>query len=225
MKSLVFDSSTVINLALNNLLWILEPLKKKFNGEFYITPEVKKEVIDTPFQMKRFKLESLQISNEINKGNLKIYTENLSSEINELQIIANELLTVKKQPLKLIDIGEMSALVLARKINADALVIDERTTKLLVESPETLANIFKEKLHQEVTIDISKLKILKQKYSQIKVIRSTELGVVAYEMGILNNYMPQGNKKDILDAVLWGFRMKGCAISEKEMQEIMNLEK
>lgn len=225
MKALVFDSSTVINLALNNLLWILEPLKKKFGGEFYITPDVKKEVIDTPFQMKRFKLESMQISNEINKGNLKIYTENITEEINEFKIIANELLTVKKQPLKLVDIGEISSLVVARKINAEALVVDERTTKLLIESPETLANIFKEKLHEEVTIDLSKLKVLKQKYSQIKVIRSTELGVVAYEMGILNNYLPQGNKKEILDAVLWGLRLKGCAISEKEMQEIMSLEK
>lgn len=225
MKVIIFDSSTVINLALNNLLWILEPLRIQYGGDFYITESVKKEVIDTPFKIKRFKLESMQIMNEITKGNIKISKENLSAEMEELKFLANELLIVKNQHMKIIDEGEISALVLAKKINADALAIDERTTKILIESPETLVKFFGEKLHTEVNIDTSKLKILKQKYSGVKVLRSTELGVIAYEMGILNNYMPQGNKKEILDAVLWGMRLKGCAISEKEMQEILNLEK
>ena len=45
-KALIFDSSTIITLALNNMINILEPLKKSFNGEFLITPYVKKEIID-----------------------------------------------------------------------------------------------------------------------------------------------------------------------------------
>ena len=35
-KALIFDSGAIITLALNNLLYILKPLKKEFGGEFYI---------------------------------------------------------------------------------------------------------------------------------------------------------------------------------------------
>lgn len=52
MKALIFDSSSIITLALNDLLYILEPLKAKFKGEFYITEDVKREVIDRPFREK-----------------------------------------------------------------------------------------------------------------------------------------------------------------------------
>ena len=55
MKSLVFDSSTIITLAMNNLLSLLKPLKEKFQGEFYIPLSVKEEIIDVPFRSKKFK--------------------------------------------------------------------------------------------------------------------------------------------------------------------------
>ena len=61
MKSLAIDSSSIISLATNSLLWILEPLKKQFQGDFYITDSVKQEVINRPLSTKRFKLEALMI--------------------------------------------------------------------------------------------------------------------------------------------------------------------
>ena len=91
MKAIIFDSSTIINLAMNNLLWVLKPLKDIYKGEFYITNNIKKEIIDRPFNIKRFKLESIQIKNEIKKGIIKIYPEDLSKETQELSNVANKI--------------------------------------------------------------------------------------------------------------------------------------
>ncbi len=228
MRAIIFDSSTIISLALNNFLWILQPLKEKYQGEFYITESIKKEIIDRPFQIKRFKLESIQISNELNKGTLKVYTEqDLTKEIQELDTIANHIFQGKNNFLKIIDEGELTALALAKKINAQALVIDERTTRLLIESPASLNSLFRKKFNEDIKIDQKNLKQFKQMVGNIPIIRSVELSIAAYELGILDNYLPQKNqqtKRDLLDALLWSMRFKGCAISEKEMQEILKEE-
>lgn len=228
MKAIILDSSSIISLALNNLLWILEPLKNKYGGEFYITESIRKEIIDRPFKIKRFKLESIQIQNEINKGTLKVYKEqDLTKEIQQLNEIVNKTFLRGKNFLKIIDEGELTALVLAKKINAEALVIDERTTRLLIESPQNLNKIFKKKFLDNIQVETKNLKKCKEKLARIPIIRSVELSMMAYEMGILDNYIPQKtyqNKKDLIDALLWSMRFKGCAISEKEMQEILKEE-
>ena len=41
MKALVFDSSAIISLATNNLLWTVKHLKEKFGGEFILPASVK----------------------------------------------------------------------------------------------------------------------------------------------------------------------------------------
>ena len=41
MKALVFDSGSIISLVLDNLGWILKPLRLKFNGDFYIKITIK----------------------------------------------------------------------------------------------------------------------------------------------------------------------------------------
>ncbi len=227
MKSIIFDSSTIISLAMNNLLWILQPLKEIYKGEFFITESIKKEIIDRPFHIKRFKLESIQISNEIERGVIKIYSGDLSIETKELSEIANKIFYGKNNPLQIIDEGELSALVLGKKINAEALIVDERTTRLLVESPKTLQLIFKGKFKEEIRMDNQKLKEFREKVGNIKILRSVELGVIAYEKGIFNSYLQDTDKqtrKDLLDALLWSMRFKGCSISETEMQEIIEEE-
>lgn len=228
MRSIVFDSSTIINLALNNLLWILAPLKEKYQGEFYITESIKKEIIDRPFQIKRFKLEAIQISNELEKGVLKVYKdEDLTRENEELNELVNKIFLGRKKYLKIIDEGELTALVLAKKVNAQALVIDERTTRLLMEAPGALSTLFHNKLKENIKIEQKNLKLFKKSYGDIPIIRSVELGIAAYELGILNQYLPKKDaqaRKDLLDALLWSMRFKGCAVSEKEMQEILQEE-
>ena len=65
MKYLVFDSSSLITLAMNNLIWVLEPLKKKYKGDFCISTSVRNEILDTPLKGKKFKLEAMQLITEV----------------------------------------------------------------------------------------------------------------------------------------------------------------
>lgn len=226
MKALVFDSSTIISLALNNLLWILKPLKEKYKGEFYITQEIKEEIIDVPIKSKKFKLEALQIQEILEQGIFKIHPEHLLEKEESLKQIVNQIFFVKDNYMTIIDRGELSALVLAKEIEAEAIVIDERTTRLMVENPQLLTSIFKNKLHTKIKINDKNLNEFTKDFSNIKIIRSVELSTIAYEFGILNKYISSktDNKKDILEAVIWGMRFKGCSISDDEINEILKIE-
>src|SRR3989339_864796 len=227
MKAIIFDSSTIINLALNNLLWILQPLKEKYKGEFYITESIKKEIIDRPFQIKRFKLEAIQISKEIEKGVLKVYQEqDLGREIEELNMIANRIFIGKKNNyLKIIDEGELTALVLAKKIHAEALVIDERTTRLLIEAPNDLNNIFKSKFKENIKMDQKNLKLFKENIGALPIIRSVEIGVAAYELGILDSYLLKWDKqarKDLLAYPILGDNYREFLVHMRLLQFLLN---
>src|SRR3989338_3933420 len=71
-KDLIFDSGSLISLSINGLLEELKKLKKIFNGEFIITKEVKKEVVDNPIKIKMYELEALKIQNLIDEGCLNM---------------------------------------------------------------------------------------------------------------------------------------------------------
>ena len=74
-KAIIFDASTLISLAMNGILDILEELKKVFKGSFLITEDVKKEVIDKPLTITRFKLEALRVKHLLDKGVLELSNE------------------------------------------------------------------------------------------------------------------------------------------------------
>lgn len=229
MKSLIFDSSTIITLSLNNMLWILEPLKKKFNGEFFIPSSVKNEIIDVPLKSKRFKLEALQVSNFVNRGILKIYDDSkYSEEIKRLTQMANSIYTSDGRYVTLLHGGEMGALVLAKNLNSEGLVIDERTARMFLEYPEQMGIMLKNKLHRDVRFDKENIKKFAEEFKKVKVIRSTELGVIAFELGILDEYIRGGKgremKRELLDGFLWGMKLKGCAISVEEINSALKYE-
>src|SRR3989338_8192856 len=72
MKALVLDAGPIISLTMNNLLWILEPLRQKFGGQFLITGEVRNEVVEKPLTIKRFQFEAIQVQGLIDCGTLSI---------------------------------------------------------------------------------------------------------------------------------------------------------
>ncbi len=219
MRSLVFDASTIITLAMNNLLWVLKPLKKQFGGEFYISQSVKREIIDHPLKSKKFKLEAMQVKNVLEAGDLKVNSEFSGAEIADL---VNSLFMARGRFIKIMHDGEIGALVLARNVKSVALVVDERTTRMLVENPESLASVLSRKMHTTVTIDHKKLDKFKKWLGDLKVLRSIELGVVAYELGLLDKY---GDKKNALDALLWAAKLRGCSVSDSEINEVLELVK
>jgi len=90
MKNLIFDSGPIISLAMARLLWILEPLKEKYGGKFYITPAVKRELVEHPLKIRRFEFEALQTYQLIKNNTLKII-DNKAMIINALNEVLDSL--------------------------------------------------------------------------------------------------------------------------------------
>lgn len=219
-KVLVFDTSSVITLSMNNLLGSLGLLKKRFKGDFLISRKVKEELVDKPLRGKKYKLESLQILKEIKQGTLKVYEGNLGGKANEVLNIANRIFRADEY-IRILDLAEVESLILAKELRG-TYVVDERTMRMLVEDVEGLKTILKRKLHRQIFVNEENLELFKEKIKEVKIIRSVELGYVAYSLGLLKE-LDGRYKKELLDGLLWGLKLRGCAVSSEEIKEIENL--
>ena len=228
MKTLFFDTGPLISITMNHILWVLQPLKKQFNGNFFITESVKKELIDKPLKTKRFKLEAIQSLQQINSKVIEVKSVNgIYEKTKELLTFANKCFKCDGNYLTIVQYGEIETLAAVLLLNADAMVIDEKTTRLLIEDPEKLEKNLSHRMHRQITIDDQYLTLFSKAVKGVKLIRSTELVTVAFDLGLLDNYSPNipNAKKELLDALLWGLKLEGCAISEKEIRLISKLEK
>lgn len=221
MKKIILDSGPVITLALNNnLLWLLERATKDYDMHFYITEYVKKELIDNPINTKKFKFEALQVMHLIDKGIINLIEDkNIEKETESLIDLANSCFRTKKRDLTLVHFAEMSAIAAALMYKADAVMIDERTTRYLLEKPKKLNNVLSHKLHTKVDMNKKNLKRLIRIAKPVKFIRSAEFVTVAFEKGLLDCYLPsvKDPKKTLLEALLWGAKLNGCAIATRDL--------
>ena len=218
MKTLILDTGPIISLVTDNLLWILEELKKKFNVDFIIGKTVRTELVENALKTKRFMFEGMFIDSYLKKKVIKLITTDLN---HKLEFYANNIFLAEGQPLQLLHKGEIESLLLCKKLNADALVIDERTTRLLIEDYEKLRQLLEKKLECKIKINKENLDLFLEETKNIKIIRSAELLFIAYENGLFDNYRNSFNKKDLLNGVLWGTKLRGCSISEEEIKTIV----
>lgn len=226
MKNIAFDSGPIISLATNNLLWILEELKKSFKGEFYISENVRKEIVAKPLLTKKFKFEALQVEALIEKGIL--VEKGCSFELSQsLLNTANSVFIVENRPFEIVQRAEMETLAIAIENSSDAAVIDERITRTLVENPKGLANTLSKRLHKKITLNKKQAYQVREFCENITIIRSAELATMAYEKGILNKFLAKipNAKKTLLESILWGVKLNGCALSEEEINRIVRLER
>ncbi len=218
-KALIFDTSSIISLAMNNLLGILPKLKESSGAEFFITPHVRKEAVETPLKIKRFELEALMIQDLLEKGTLEVFSsKHLESKTQEVLQNANSAYSSKGQKIRLIHVGEASCFALAEimKDYQTALVIDERTSRILAEKPENLRELLEKKLHREVDFSESKT----THFEGFNVIRSAELCLIAFKKGYIQ--LPAPPEK-VVDALLFGVKLNGCSISSEEIEEAKRL--
>ncbi len=228
MKTIVFDTGPIISLTMNNLLWILDALKDMGKANFYITESVKKELVDVPLNMtKRFKFEALQVLHYIENGTLEVIDDDRIRETSsKLLDLANRCYNAFGHDMKLVHEAEMSAIALYLEKEADAFVVDERTTRLLVENPRKLRHILRHNLHTKINENRAALRDFQKATKDVKIIRSVELATIAYEKGLLDKYIVNSQTKEtLLESVLWGVKMNGCAVSKKEIELIIKEER
>lgn len=209
---------------MNGMLEELENLKENFDGKFLITKEVKYEIIDRPVKTKRFELEALNLKKFLEDKILEmpesfgVRSEDVSVQTQKHMETANQMFEAKGSKIKIIDLGETSCLALSRILTQkgidNVIAADERTIRVLSEKPENLKNLLQKKLKTKVYANPKHHK----EFADFKFIRSTELVYVIYKKGLTNLKGP-----NVLDAMLYAMKFKGCAISENEIKEIKKL--
>lgn len=228
MKNMIFDSGPIISLTTTNLLLILEELKKKFNGSFAMTMGVKRELVDRPLETLRFKFEALQVQSLIEKGVLNVINEEaVVKKAQELLNLANSILSGHGQNIKIVQIGEMETLAAALLYKADAIVIDERITRTLLENPKGLHLLMEKRLHMQLKSNEQALQQFEEATRHIIVLRSIELVTIAYELGLLDKFVVgiPNARRELLESTLWGVKLNGCSVTEDEIATIVKTEK
>ena len=226
MNDLIFDTSAIISIATNNLLDVLEQLKKKFKGDFLISDAVKMEILDNPIKSRKYKLEAIMISNLIQNNIFKIYRNiNIENKTMNLLNLCNNIFLAGNKPIKILDKAEVEALVLTQLLQG-VYIVDERNIRLMVEDYRKLAILLERKLDTKITINNQNIRLFKSEIKDITIVRSAELMTIAFEKGLFNEYENKySNKREILDGILWGLRLRGCAISTEEIEEVIKIEK
>lgn len=222
MKFAILDSGPLISLTLNGLLHTLEKLKQKFpQTNFIITPQVYSEVVEKPMKIKKYELEAIKIQTLIDNKTISLSSEFvknnlLQKETARILTISNSILRADGESLQIVQSGEASCLAFANLCNCDnIIVIDERATRLLTESPQNLQEIMEKKLHMDVQANTKNLK----EFKKFRFIRSAELAYVAFK----NKLYDYRQDKQVLDAILYSLKYSGTSISSKEIEEIKSL--
>ncbi|NYZ79928.1 hypothetical protein H0N95_01605 [Candidatus Micrarchaeota archaeon] len=216
MSRIVCDSSSLISMSENCILCVL----KSMNKEFIIPPGVELEVVNNPIHSKRFQLKAIQLKSLIAGGAVKVVTDaRLAEETARIGGLANRLLEINRRPVKIMHEGEIESIALYKLTDADALMIDERTARHLIESPEKVRDYMQSRLGRRVDINKKVLGEIQKELKSVSVIRSSELLAFAYENGTL----AKCGMENALEAGLYALKFAGCSITEDEIKEYVSM--
>jgi len=174
-------------------------------------------------KIKKFKLEALQVQDMIERGVFKmskdiVSNSKLDREMKKILKNANGVLrsTATGEKIKIIQNGEAACLAFVNLCGSESVVvIDERTTRMLTEAPQNLEKMMENKLHTPLDANLNLLESMKK----FKFIRSAELLYIAYKKDLIG----VKKEKELLDALLYGVKFKGCAISSVEIEEMKRM--
>lgn len=222
--SIFFDSGPIISFTTTNLLFLLKAFKETYGRPFVITPKVRGELIDKPILTKRYRFEALQILNELREGNISIIEDpELEKVTKRIGAIANQCFLAHNEPIQIVHPAEIEAVCYAKELGSNTVVIDERTMRLLIESPDALHTILQKKLHTKIKKNKKKIAEFQEYAKGMHVLRSVEFGMMAYKSGMLDNYSPvEYGDRDVilLNSMLWGLKLNGCSISDDEIDRL-----
>ncbi len=220
MRTVVIDSSTLITLSMNCLLWTIDKLNDK--TEFYITEEVGKESIYNPLNSEKWAFGAIRINKSAVKT-MKVFrnSHKLRDGTEKLLELINNTFYAKGRAMKIIHRGEIESVVLAKYLSANVIATDEKTMRLLIEAPNQVKNLLESKLHTSIRINNDNFRRMTDYLSGIEVLRSVDLISYCFEKGYLDSFLAGEckGKKKLIWSLLWGLKYSGCAISRDEINE------
>ncbi len=186
-----------------------------------ISSGVEAESIITPLRVKRFELNAVRIRHGVEDGWLETIEmkKEWNLEVKEVMEKANSSFLGPRGPLTLVHLGEVEALVLAEKLGARIIAIDERTTRMLIEEPEKLRRLIGRRQHSRISRNKQLSDSISKRFSSLRFVRSSELAALAFEKGFLREEIGSGKKA--LEAALYSLRYSGCALASSEIESFL----
>ncbi|MCD4740642.1 hypothetical protein K8R43_05665 [archaeon] len=213
METIVCDASPLISLAETGLLNILP----KLNAKFVIPKGVEVEIVHKPLKVNQFQLNALRLNKAILDGSITTIDDNKVKQ--NAQDILDEANSLFQPRMHILHRGEAECLALLEQTNSRTLLVDERTTRLLVEDPHALGEFIQRRTHSKAQLNENKAESISKRFSKINVIRSCELAAFAYRKGMFKDL---GNGQ-LLHACLYALKYSGCAITNKEIKQYLEL--
>ena len=228
MKSIFVDSSSIISLSENCMLWLLHKLKEITGVHFIIPEKVKVETMDRALGIRRFQLEGTRVMRNIANNTLEVVNKpEVKDMANEIYDIANKCFYTKRGPLKLIHEGDAEVLALAKHLGASGILTDERIMRSFIEDPKSLMEVQSRRLHTGVKMNEEMYKEFKELVPPLVILRSTEIAAVAYKKGAFEEYIEPIDdhriKNLLVEGIMWSLKYSGCAISEEEVKEYVTI--
>ena len=215
------DSGSLISLADACIINTLYFLHDEYGVRFLAPPSIKRESVDDPLEkeIKEYYASVRRIEKLIDDKILEII-EPEPQETQKIMDMANHLLFVRWKPLHLVHYGESEVLAAAKRNKGSMILMDERTTRMLIESPFELKSHMEKEFGINIMIERNNMINFSNLTKGMQVIRSSEIAILAYEHGYFNKY--KSKKKEAIEAILYDLKYSGCAIHMSEIEEYVN---
>jgi hypothetical protein len=115
--------------------------------------------------------------------------------------------------------GEAECLALLKPLQAKALLIDEKTTRMLLEDPQKLYSIMRSE-KEGVKAEEKNLNFFKKEYP-FPALRSTELLAFAAQNGFFGSFGVDEN--GVFHSAVYALRYAGCSISQVEIDDYQKI--
>jgi len=214
-QSIVCDSSSLISLTDSCFVHVIYFLKKKYSGRFIIPLSVEKECVEQPMQIKNYALHAIRLKRAIAENMIDVMEAQAQPAAEKIRFMANSIFHVEGTPLRLLHTGEADVISLALELGVDNILMDERTTRMLVEDPESLRQHLEHELGRQIGINDESLSAFSRATRRLRFFRSTELLLLAHEKGYFADYGEL--EADAVEASLYKLKYSGCAIGFGEI--------
>jgi hypothetical protein len=224
-RDILCDSGVLISLTAGCLDNILYFFAEHHKMRFVIPPSVEYESVTKPLQsdLRKHLFSAVRIKDAIDDGVVVVVDADVENQTRKIMNSANNLFYVKGKPLHLIHQGESEMLALAIELGIENILIDERTTRMLIEAPFKLKEHLESEFNVNVMVNKNSFRELSSQISSLKALRSSELVMLAYENGYFKSFSHL--QREALEAALYKMKFSGCSISFDEIQNYMNLVK
>jgi len=216
-QSLICDASSLISLTDSCFVHVFYFLKKRYKGQFIIPTSVEYEAVTHPYQMKMHALHAIRLKRAIKEKIIDVVDIPLAQKTEEIKWIANNIFSANGTPIRLLHSGETEMIALSHELDIPNLLIDERTTRMLVEDPDSLREHLEHEFHTTVNVNEEHLMAFLRMTRDLRFFRSSELLLLAYEKGFFSDY--EELEKDAVEASLYKLKYTGCAVGFGEISE------